>query len=33
MMKFLKYLVLPAIVVALMANMKDLRRYIRIRNM
>ncbi len=32
-MKFLKYLVLPAIVVALMANMKDLRRYIRIRNM
>ncbi len=32
-MKFLKYLVLPAIVVALMANMKDLRRYIKIRSM
>ncbi|AAP85824.1 hypothetical protein OOOCML_32685 (plasmid) [Cupriavidus necator H16] len=30
---FLKYLVLPALVVALLANIKDIRRYIRIRSM
>lgn len=30
---FFRYLVLPAIVLGLLANMKDIKRYIRIRNM
>ncbi|WP_423213115.1 DUF6893 family small protein [Paraburkholderia ginsengiterrae] len=30
---FLKYLVLPALVAGLLANMKDIKRYLRIRNM
>jgi hypothetical protein len=34
MMKlFLKYLLLPALIVGVAANLKDIRRYIRIRNM
>jgi len=34
MMKlFLKYLLLPALIVGIAANLKDIRRYIRIRNM
>jgi hypothetical protein len=34
MMKlFLKYLILPALIVGIAANLKDIRRYIRIRNM
>jgi hypothetical protein len=30
---FLKYLVLPALVVGLLANVKDIRRYLRMRSM
>ncbi|REE19089.1 hypothetical protein B0G80_0837 [Paraburkholderia sp. BL6669N2] len=30
---FFKYLLLPALVVSVLANMKDIKRYIRIRNM
>ncbi|MDB5835393.1 MAG: hypothetical protein JWR14_5223 [Caballeronia sp.] len=30
---FLKYLLLPALIVGVAANLKDIRRYIRIRNM
>ncbi|MFM0336703.1 DUF6893 family small protein [Paraburkholderia fungorum] len=30
---FLKYLLLPALVLGVLANMKDIKRYIRIRNM
>ncbi|WP_408503638.1 DUF6893 family small protein [Paraburkholderia sediminicola] len=30
---FLKYLLLPAVVLGVIANMKDIKRYIRIRNM
>lgn len=30
---FLKYLLLPAVVLGVLANMKDIKRYIRIRNM
>jgi ABC-type antimicrobial peptide transport system permease subunit len=30
---FLKYLVLPALVLGLLANAKDIKRYLRIRNM
>jgi hypothetical protein len=34
MMKgFLKYLVLPALVVGLLANVKDIKRYLRMRSM
>ncbi|RKE36142.1 hypothetical protein B0G76_2300 [Paraburkholderia sp. BL23I1N1] len=29
----LKYLLLPALVVGVLANMKDIKRYLRIRNM
>lgn len=29
----LKYLLLPALVIGVLANMKDIKRYIRIRNM
>jgi len=30
---FFKYLILPALVVGLLANVKDIKRYLRIRNM
>jgi len=30
---FLKYILLPALIVGVAANLKDIRRYIRIRNM
>lgn len=33
MRAFFKYLLLPALVFGVMANMKDIKRYIRIRNM
>jgi hypothetical protein len=33
MTRFLKYLLLPALVVGVLANMKDIKRYLRIRNM
>lgn len=33
MIAFFKYLVLPLVVVGLAANFKDIRRYIKIRNM